>query len=243
MATHGTLGEFDQQIGDWKSYIERLEQYFVANDVGEDSKKRAILISCVGDRTYRTIKDVLSPIAPADVDFKTIVDKMSKHLQPEPSEIVQRFRFHTRVRQPHESVATYVAQLKQIAENCNFDDAERVNEMLRDRLVCGIANEKWQQRLLAEDGLTYDKAQKLLLSLEAAEKGIKDLAGNSTKGVQFVPRRKKRWTASEKPADHKPQPRRHSASPTDHKAQHCKHCGGSHDPLKCRFISTVSLLS
>ena len=121
----------------------------------------------MGDRT-----------SPTEADFKTIVEKMTAHFQPEPSDIVQRFRFHTQVRQSHESVATYVAQLKQIAENCNFGDAVRVNEMLRDRLVCGIANEKWQQRLLAEDGLSYDKAQKLLLSLEAAEKGINDLAGD-----------------------------------------------------------------
>ena len=181
MATHGKLREFDQRTGDWKSYIERLGQYFVANDVDDAAKKRAILISCVGDRTYRILKDVLSPTSPTEADFKTIVEKMTAHFQPEPSEIVQRFRFHTRVRQSHESVATYVAQLKQIAENCNFGDAARVNEILRDRLVCRIANEKWQQRLLAEDGLSYDKAQKLLLSLEAAEKGIKDLAGDPAK--------------------------------------------------------------
>ena len=42
--------------------------------------------------------------------------------------------------------------------------------MLRDHLVCGIENEKWQQRLLSEDGdMTYDKAQKFLLALEVAE--------------------------------------------------------------------------
>ena len=221
MATHGKLGEFDQRTGDWKSYIERLEQYCVANDVSDAAKKRAILISCVGDRTYRILKDVLSPTSPTEADFKTIVEKMTEHFQPEPSEIVQRFRFHTRVRQSLESVATYIAQLKQIAENCNFGDAARVNEMLRDRLVCGIANEKWQQRLLAEDGLSYDKAQKLLLSLEAAEKGIKDLAGDLVKKVQYFQRRRKRENSSEKPADHKLQP--------------CKHCGGSHDPMKCRF--------
>ena len=44
--------------------------------------------------------------------------------------------------------------------------------MIRDRLVCGIANE---QHLLAEDDLSNDKAMKLLLSFEAAEKEMKDL--------------------------------------------------------------------
>ena len=51
--------------------------------------------------------------------------------------------------------------------------------MIRDRLVCGIANKKWQQRLLTEDDLSYDKATKLLLSFEAAEE-MKDLVGDKS---------------------------------------------------------------
>ncbi len=74
---------------------------------------------------------------------------MAAHLKPQPSEIVQRFRFNTRTRQGHETVANYVALLKQIMETSNFGDATNLNEMIRDRFVCGIANEKWQQRLLA----------------------------------------------------------------------------------------------
>ena len=41
----------------------------------------------------------------------------------------------------------------------------------------GITNAKWQNCLLTEDPMTYEKAHKLLLSLEAAEKGMKDIAG------------------------------------------------------------------
>ena len=171
-ATHGSLGPFDVSSGDWKSYVERAQLYFTANDITSAAKKRAILLSSCGDATYRRIKDVLSPRAPTYLSFDAA---MSTHLQPEPSEIVQRFRFNTRVRQPHESISTYVTQLKRLAEHCNFGDTDRLNEMMRDRLVCGIANEKWQQRLLAEDGLTYAKAYKLLLSLEASEKEVKDL--------------------------------------------------------------------
>ena len=108
MAKHGSLGEFDQRTGDWKSYIERAraQQYFAANDVIDADKQRAILLSSVGDKTYRTIKDVLSPDAPATVVLATLIKKMTQHFQPAPSEIVQHFRFNTRVRQPHESVAT-----------------------------------------------------------------------------------------------------------------------------------------
>ena len=72
-------------------------------------------------------------------------------------------------------MAAYISQLKQLAEHCNFGSEARLNEMIRDRLVCGIANIKWQQRLFAEDDLSYDKATKLL-SFEAAEE-MKDFVG------------------------------------------------------------------
>ena len=94
MPTHGSLGEFDPRTGDWKTYIERAQQYFLANDVDDADKQRAILLSCVGSKAYRIIKDVLSPDAPTDVELPTLIEKTSKHFQPEPSEIVQLFRFH-----------------------------------------------------------------------------------------------------------------------------------------------------
>ena len=103
MAKHGSLGEFDLVNGDWKSYIERAQQYLTANDITDAGKKRAVLLSSCGDATYRRIKDVLSPTEPADASFKTIVDKMTAHLQPTPSEIVERCRFHSRKRLPGEA--------------------------------------------------------------------------------------------------------------------------------------------
>jgi hypothetical protein len=148
---HSSVGTFDLHTGDWKSYVKRAKLYFTANNIADAAKKQAILLSSCGDATYRRIKDVLFPHAPTDVPFKDICTAMSMHLQPEPSEIVQRFRFNTRVRQPHETISTYVTQLKRLAQHCNFGDNDRLKEMTRDRLVCGIANEKWQQRLLAEE--------------------------------------------------------------------------------------------
>ena len=226
MAKHGHLGEFDIARGDWKSYVERAKQYFTANDVTGEAKQRAILLSACGDATYRRIKDVLHPQAPGDTSFKTIVDKMTKHFQPEPSEIVQRKRFHSRQRLPNESVNEYVTQLKHIAEHCNFGNSDRLKEMLRDRLVCGIANDKWQQRLLAEGGdLPYDKAIKLLLALEAAEKEVKDLTGEDRATVKPQPVQYVRTRRNP--------PKKQSAD----RSSPCYRCGGAHDQAKCRFRS------
>ena len=55
MATHGSLREFDTGQDDWSTYLERVEEYFVANDTGDSqAKKHAILrVSCCGTATYQ----------------------------------------------------------------------------------------------------------------------------------------------------------------------------------------------
>ena len=126
--------------------MERLEQYFPANDVEDAAKQRAILLSVCGSKTYALARDLLQPAKPAETTYKKIVDELSKHFAPKPSEIVECFKFHSRNRKEGEGVATYVAGLLKLTEHCNF--GETLPEMLRDRLVCGINDEKFSEDYL-----------------------------------------------------------------------------------------------
>jgi len=85
-----------------------------------------------------------------------MVKVLSDHFNPVPSEIVQRFKFNSRVQKSGESVSMFVAELRAIAALCNFE--ETLEAMLRDRIVCGINDSAIQKQLLAEPKLTYQKA-------------------------------------------------------------------------------------
>ena len=100
------------------------------------------------------------------------MDLVTKHHDPKPSVIAQRYRFNTRNCRSGESISTYVAELHHLSEHCNFGPS--LNEMLRDRIVCGIKDQKIQRRLLAEPELTFDKAFKLVSASESADKNAKD---------------------------------------------------------------------
>ena len=52
-AVHGTLSPYVEGE-DWNDYVERMEQYFIANDVQDDEgrgKKRALFLSAIGGKT------------------------------------------------------------------------------------------------------------------------------------------------------------------------------------------------
>ena len=101
--------------------------------------------------TYSLARSLLSPKLPSEKTFEEIVAVLTKHYSPTPSEVIQRFRFNSRSRKAGESVATFVAALRNLAEHCNFDDT--LEKMIRDRLVCGVNDEGTQRKLLAD--LTY----------------------------------------------------------------------------------------
>lgn len=175
MAVHGQLYPFDSAVEDWKTFIERAELYFAANGVSDDGKKRGILLSSCGVKTFTTIKSIVAPKKPAEVPYKDLEKIIGSHYNPKPKQSVQRCLFNSRNRREGESIAAYVAELKTLAEHCGFGTSEKLQENLRDRLICGINNEKWQTRFLAEDNPDYKKIYDLAISLEAAEKGVKKL--------------------------------------------------------------------
>ena len=122
-------------------------------------RKRTVFLSVFGPATYKLLRNLLAPAKPGEKTYDDLVTVLSAHYSPAPSEIVQRFKFHSRFRNPGESVATFVSEIRSLAEFCNFGPA--LEEMLCDRIVCGI-NDDAKRRLLAEPRLTYKKALEIV---------------------------------------------------------------------------------
>ena len=60
MATHGYIGEFSADSETWVSYIEQLQQYFIANNFKGKERQRAILLSICDVSTYQLIQSMVS---------------------------------------------------------------------------------------------------------------------------------------------------------------------------------------
>ncbi len=106
--------------------MERVGHFLAANGIEDAGWKRSTLISVMGPRAYKLLRSLVAPAKPGEKSFDELVAVMT-----------QRYRFHTRFRQPGELVATYVSELWSLAQTCNF--GESLEDMLRDRLVCGIS--------------------------------------------------------------------------------------------------------
>ena len=112
-----------------------------------------------------------------ELSFEELVEKASAHFCPKPSPIVKRYEFNTRVQGEGESIAQYVAALRKLAE---YQYGGVLDDMLRDRLVCGISHKGIQRRLLQDPALTFgEAAMKVALSAEAADRDAQRLTAGT----------------------------------------------------------------
>jgi len=112
MNTFGSIEAFNGKSEDWEQYMERIEQFFLANDLGEiqpadgneavrrkrQDKRKAILLSLIGPETYSLLRNLVSPEKPADKSYEEIVQTLQQYFAPKPSATVQRFKFNSTVK-------------------------------------------------------------------------------------------------------------------------------------------------
>ena len=218
MATHGKFGPFNPKSEPWACYSERLRDYFTSNEIA-DPKKHAILLTVIGPQTFQLLRNLVQPKKLEDFSYDQLIEILTKHYDPAPSQIMQRYKFHTRERGPSESIANYVAELKSIGGLCRFQDT--LPDMLRDRLVCGVNDGRIQRALLQEHNLTFERALEIAQSIEAAANDMQRLKIQPSQD-QIVHRVYSKQT------------------PTTSSTTPCYRCGSSdHQQTVCRFRSAT----
>ena len=218
MPTFGKLDEY-RETEEWRHYVERLNHFFEANEITDKEKRRSIFLVSVGAKTYKLIRSLLSPQDPKTRTYEELTKLVQDHYMPKPSTIVQRFKFNSRSQQSGETIPVFVAELRRLSEDCEFGTT--LDERLRDRLVCGVRDDKIQRRLLAEPKLSLKRALELGIAAETAVKDALDLQKSTPSETPRVNKFEGKPTSSK---DYKPS-----------HANKCSRCDGKHNSSECRF--------
>ena len=168
----GQVGPYCEGKEDWACYVERLEQFFIANDITDAPKKRAVLLSGIGPLTYSVLRNLMTPDVPSSKSYDELKAILSAHFKPKTLVIAERFRFYKRNQHDNESISDYIVELKKLASTCYFGDFLSI--ALRDRLVCGLRSESIQRKLLTEVDLTFDKAERIAVAMELVQRNAID---------------------------------------------------------------------
>ena len=169
MAQFGHIAEYEKGE-DFEDYVERFDQFCLANSISEESKKRATFLSVIGAYAYVLLKTLLAPNKPSSKPYEELTQILKSHLSPKPILIAERFKFYNRKQHVGESVTDYAQEQRRLAEKCQFGNFQE--EVLRDMFVIGLSNGSAQKKLLSEQDLELKKAFSLALSHEMAEENV-----------------------------------------------------------------------
>jgi len=225
----GSVGQFDPKLEGWECYFERFGQFILINDIAED-KQVPCLLAMIGPVTYNLLRNLLHPTKPGDKPLVDIDTAMTEHFTAKRIVIAERFRFYAAHQKEGEAVSSYVARLKDLAKFCNFDTT--LTDMLRDKFVCGLRNGSLQQKLLANDKLTFALAQQMALNDECARKEVAQLQGKTVES---------RFTAVHALGS-KPKPTAKSTPSNEGRGfdKKCSHCGRKNHAAKdCKFRTAI----
>lgn len=220
---------------EWTKWIRRFERFRQASNLTTDSEESQVntLIYCMGDEA----DDVLRWLKLSDADLRNyarVRDGFRDFFVVKKNIVFERARFNMRKQEPNESVDVFITAIHALAEHCKYGDLH--DELVRDRIVVGLADTRLSERMQMEENLTLQKAIDMARQSEEMKRqqtALRSEAGNVMqvdansmdrliqKGRRYENQRhtKQKW------------PRQQMQFKEKHtKSGHCYKCGGPPHP-------------
>lgn len=77
-----------------------------------------------------------------------------------------------------------MANLKRLSTYCDFGSS--LNDVIRDRFVCGLKNKATKRKLLSEKRLTYERAVEIAVSDEMATRDTGEMEQQMTQSINYM---------------------------------------------------------
>jgi hypothetical protein len=218
---------------DWEVYLnaglsgksKKVQAYTLLNFAGTEATEKCR--SFVYAEEVKNQDNEVVTAAETKEDPDVLLKKFKEICTPQKNIIIERHTFNTRNQKEGESFSSYLADLKIKASTCEFQNLK--DELIRDRIVCGIRDGDVRKELLKERKLTLKSAMDICKSNEQSAKHSKELK-NETSEVHSLHQRRRKGNGKGKssrtfnPQQRNPQQQRSRFSQDGT----CSSCGGKH---------------
>ena len=126
------------------------------------------------------MEDLCTPQKPSDKSLEEITQLLLEHFKPKHLVVAESFKFYNAKQKEGESISNFLVRLKHLASTCEFGSF--LKRSLRDKFVCGLKDDKIQEKLLSEDK-SREEAIKMAKSMELATANVAHIKEKETDGV------------------------------------------------------------
>ena len=137
--------KFDFSNGRWTEWKNAFTAFRMITELDKKSAELqvATLKYCMGSE-IESILRTMNLTEDEAKSYETIVNKLDAYFKPRKNIIRLRRIFHKRLQLEHENVETYLRELYEAAEDCDFTDKK---ERIRDQFISGIYDDELAEKL------------------------------------------------------------------------------------------------
>ena len=136
------------------------------------------VITCIGPKA-RTIHNGLPFKSEAKKkNLRKILELRESYCFEKTNIIYERFRFNIRDQEAGESIDTYASNLRSLCDRCNFVALK--DEMIRDRIVCGVRDSSLRKKLPQVPELTLERGIDMCRSAEATSTQLEAMSAQNS---------------------------------------------------------------
>ncbi|XP_065182117.1 uncharacterized protein K02A2.6-like [Sycon ciliatum] len=258
-------------MADFTAWEEAWRDYAVCQHLASQSREtRVSALRQAFDADIRRFmrEDVI--VISHSADAPEIIIAVKAYIRRQRNPLLDRIAFYDRKQQRNESFDSFFTAMRELFAQCDFPDMELcstctpqlcstcpqslrkvTDDMMRDRIVVGIANDDTRHKLLAAPSLTLETAAKICRAEEAAQQtgdgmvpaSVNAATRSSYQRSKFALVSKPKSAAADKPAKCSQCGRsQHMKSMCPAKGKECRKCKGrDHFAAMCR--KTIACLT
>ena len=129
----------------WKKWVQRLENLFVALDVKDKVRQKALLLYYGGAK----LADIYYTLASEDdKEYQQVKGKLDAHFEPKVNLTFETYNFRQLSQEEDESIDKFVTRLREVANRCDFQSIDRE---IKDQIVQKCFSDRLRRKALRED--------------------------------------------------------------------------------------------
>ena len=176
---------FSFKSHDWSHWFSRYRRYSEVSQLSikDDKYQISCLLYLMGEKSEELIKSLNISTTST---YKEVVEKISNFFLPKRNIVFERAKFNQRSQKLGEPADSFISDLHNLASNCDYGSL--TEQLIRDRIIVGILDNKLSETLQLDDQLTLEKAVNKVMQAEMIKKQqstVRSVPTNSNE-VSFV---------------------------------------------------------
>ena len=166
----------------WKKWKSRFENFLVANNITNNTRKRALLLHHAGERVY-DIFETLEGTAESN-DYNAAIEKLTEYFSPQKNTEHQILMFRKCYQRQSETLDQFQTRLQMLAKDCEFHD--RNNEVKRQIIQACKSSQLRRALEMKPEECTLTKILAIGRRMEAAKRDADEMEAKNNHNISAV---------------------------------------------------------